>query len=458
MSRPTNAGGSATLAAQPGEVADRKALQGLWYVLLGVLRESESLSPVPDFVAEYLAPFASRLPLPMTGRQAEDPVYDWISAAAVIESQGYLDEAWEMLNALEERLSVGSTIRSDVERDEVLAFLSTRRGRIARTGARLDDAEQWYRDAMRRSSRLPREVRWIDALPNALLGLGILHVERGNYPVAKKMVLRILAPSSLSSAFYRVQAHMLQTLLLRKSGQLHDALAAIWSAHDLLAEGDARHADVLTTLAEVAVELGAVVPAVRARLAVLAYTTSPRLAVASLSGTLTLLSGAPDEVRRMCEAEIARSAWGRHVLSRREEATVSERVLSATQQWLADPPERGLTPYDVVYLSLGVARLALRLGQFDDAMHAVADARALSIDRKFNEWVFECDALSDRIESARRVAASNERDRQVARTASDDLTAESWTTPDISVVKGAALRRLLSFEHEHRLDGRAVFL
>lgn len=464
MTRPINDSNSATAVAPSGEV-DREALQGLWHVLLGVLEERGPLLPVPEFAATHLAPHAERLPLTMTGRCAGDPVFDWISAAAVVESQGFLEEAWEMLNALEQRLDDDTLVRSEAEREEIVAFLCTRRGRISRTSGHLDDAERWYREAMRRSARLPREVRWIDALPNALLGLAILQVGRGNYPEAQRTVLRVLAPSSLSPDFHRVQAFMLLTLILRKRGRHAEALASIWKAQDLLPSHDPRHADVLTVVAEVAVELGATVPALRARLAVLAFSSSPRLAVASLAGTLSLLSGAPDPVRRQCEAEIARSAWGRHVLSQRSEATVSERLLSATMAWVADPPARGLTPYDVVMLSLAITRLALELGRLDVATDAVNEAHALSVARGFHEWVFQAETLRASIAdaaSARATARASEaaaaRSRQSVRTASGETAAGSGAAPQVTVVRGAALRRLLAFEHQQRLDGRAVFL
>jgi hypothetical protein len=419
-------------------VVNREGLRGAVLLAYGELAGAEGLPVVPDCVQAAMRPVIERLQVPAASLPPDHVVYQWLAVAAAAESQGLFDESWDLLDALEDRVAE-STLHDEPLRFRVASLVSARRGRVARMAGRHDDAEVWYAQAIRLARRCPAEDRWADGMPHALLGLAALASNRGNYPEARRLVQRVLAQSKVVHDCYLVPAHLIMQVICRKLGLMDEALRSVWEAHDLLTPPDARLPEVLNALGEVATEMNAPVPAVRARLAVLASAAAPRLAVGALAGVLSSLVRLPADLRGRCEAEIARSPWGRHVLSSRTEPTVSARLLGAARPWLDEADSRGLTPFDVVLLGLGLARMALLLGDRHYAAQVNALVLHTATQHGYHERVFESEALA----------------AQIARPTPmpEPLYAPGLTESARSV----SVRRLLKQEHPHAFDARAVF-
>lgn len=419
-------------------VIEREVLRGAVLLARGELAGSEDLPAVSASVLAVMQAVIDQLQVPAASLPPADPVYQWLAVAAAAESQGLFDESWDLLDALEDRVRE-SPAYDEPERLRVVALISARRGRVARVAGRHDDAEVWYAQAIRLARRGPASQRWADGMPHALLGLAALASNRGNYPEARRLVLRVLAKASVVHDSYLVPAHLIMQVICRKLGRLEEALHSAWQAHDLLTPPDARLPEVLNALGEVATEMNAPVPAVRARLAVLASAAAPRLAVGALAGVLSSLVRLPADLRGLCEAEIARSPWGRHLLSARGESTVSARLLGAARPWLDEADARGLTPFDVVLLGLGLARMALLLGNRRYAEQVNALVLHTATQHGYHERVFESEALA----------------AQIARTTP---VPEPQYAPELTEsTRRVSVRRLLKQEYPHALDARAVF-
>lgn len=423
-------------AAPP--VVHREGLRGAMLLACGELAGSEGLPAVPACVQVALQPVIDQLQVPAASLPPEHPVYRWLAVAAAAESQGLFDASWDLLGALEDRVCA-SIAYDESFRLRVVSLISARRGRVARVAGRHDDAEAWYAQAIRLARRGPAQQRWADGMPHALLGLAALASNRGNYPEARRLVQRVLARAKVVHDCYLVPAHLIMQLICRKLGLMDEALRSVWQAHDLLTPPDARLPEILGALGEVATEMNAPVPAVRARLAVLASSAAPRLAVGALAGVLSSLVRLPADVRGRCEAEIARSPWGRHVLSSRTEPTVPARLLGAARPWLDEADTRGLTPFDVVLLGLGLARMALLLGNRSYAEQVNALVLHTATQHGYHERVFESEALA----------------AQIAR--ATPLPEPSYAPGLIESARRESVRRLLKQEHPHAFDARAVF-
>ncbi len=423
--------------AVPPEI-NREGLRGAVLLACSELTGSDGLPAVPECVQVAMQAVIDRLQVPAASLPREHPVYRWLAVAAAAESQGLFDESWDVLNALEDRVAE-SAVYDEPLRLRVASLISARRGRVARVAGRHDDAEVWYAQAMRLARRGPAEQRWADGMPHALLGLAALASNRGNYPEARRLVQRVLAQAKVVHDCYLVPAHLIMQLICRKLGLMDEALRSVWQAHDLLTPPDARLPEVLNALGEVATEMNAPVPAVRARLAVLASAAAPRLAVGALAGVLTSLVRLPAELRGRCEAEIARSPWGRHVLSSRTEPTVLARLLGAARPWLDEADARGLTPFDVVLLGLGLARMALLLGNRSYAEQVNALVLQTATLHGYHERVFESEALA----------------AQIAR--ATPMPEPQYAPGLTESTRSVSVRRLLRQEHPHTFDARAVF-
>jgi len=427
---------SSVPAAPP--VFDREVLRGAVLLACGELAGSEALPAIPALVEEVMQPVIERLQAPAGSLPVDHPVYQWLAVAAAAESQSLFDESWDLLDALEDCV-LASPLYDDPLRLRINSLISARRGRVARVAGRHDDAEAWYAQAIRLARRCPPDQRWADGMPHALLGLAALASNRGNYPEARRLVQRVLARSEQVHDCYLVPAHLIMQVICRKLGLMDEALRSVWQAHDLLTPPDARLPEVLNALGEVATEMNAPIPAVRARLAVLASATAPRLAVGALAGVLSSLVRLPADLRGRCEAEIARSPWGRHVLSARAESTVPARLLGAARRWLDEAEARGLTPFDVVLLGLGLARMALLLGDRDYAQQVNDLVLRTASQHGYHERVFESEALGTQIARAKPMP--------------EPLYAPGLTESARSV----SVRRLLKHEHSLAFDARAVF-
>lgn len=419
-------------------VVNREELRGAVLLACGELAGSEGLPAVPDCIQAAIQPVIDQLQAPAASLSPEHPAYQWLAVAAAAESQGLFDESWDLLDALEDRVGE-ATLHDEPLRLRVASLLSARRGRVARVAGRHEDAEAWYAQAIQLARRGPAHDRWADGMPHAMLGLAALASNRGNYPEARRLVQRVLARAKEVHDCYLVPAHLIMQVICRKLGLMDEALRSVWQAHDLLTPPDARLPEILGALGEVATEMHAPVPAVRARLAVLASAATPRLAVGALAGVLSSLVRLPADLRGRCEAEIARSPWGRHVLSSRSEPTVPARLLGAARPWLDEADARGLTPFDVVLLGLGLARMALLLGNYSYAEQVNALVLHTATQHGYHERVFESEALAAQIARATPMP-------------------EPIHTPELTEsARSVSVRRLLTQEHPHAFDARAVF-
>ncbi len=381
------------MTAVPAVLPDRVTLQGVGLRLLAELEGAESLPPLPAVTRPVLDPLVEQLQ-PQIGLLGTDTtIRMWVNAAAIIEAHGFHDVAVDLVEGLRRVVTSG---RTDDEARAFDAFLWTRRGRIARLAAQLDDAEQCYREALRRTPRQRTDLWWSDVVSNAWLGLSILAVGRGNYPLAQQEARKVLVSHVPPSQ--QVQAHLLLALILKKRGRFGAALAHVWQAFDLLPDTDPRRADALVTLGEIAAEVGEWESALHARLAALALPILPRVAVAALTGLLGVLAQPNLRANARAETIIAQSAWGRRVLAGRTEMTVVARAEGHAQDLLRPKlgigtTGGGLTAHDQVVLALSLAELIAADERYSEAAEWLEFAEMLAVRHGFHERQFQVDAL-----------------------------------------------------------------
>lgn len=337
---------------------DRDLLAGI-FMLLCAPSEPAALDEIPSALAAVLAPFSRRLPPSVATFSHLPIVKQWIDAAAVAESEGLHDAAWDVLGRLVER-AVPELSAEDAS--ALVAFVWARRGRIARMASRFDDADACYREAMRLAVRAPEAERWRDGYPHAVLGLSVLSLRRGNYPRAIRLARRVLAPGRRVPVPYRVQAHLMLGLTYRKRRSFRTAVRHLWSAYDLLAVGDGRRAEVLVGLAEVASDAGALDAALEALLAVLEGPSLPRIALPTLASLVDVVrrgTGSHGEQARM--GMIERSRWGVRALEARSEPTAAARLMGYAQEELGGGSAHG-HPTERCLLALALAEWSVLLG------------------------------------------------------------------------------------------------
>lgn len=382
-------------------LVDREQLKGAGLVLASTLLASTNIPTVPSAPATYLAMLAADLPLQAVSISPRSRLGQWIRFSAVLEAHGEWSVAWDLLAALQARCR-GSAPRSVARR----AFLSARLGRVARVAGQIEDAEHWYREAIRMTNTLPQNLRWEDARPHAILGLSILSVGRGNYPRGARLAQSLLRKRAGVPSLYLVQAFLVLALIARKRSDPSAALTFLWEALDRVPHGDPRRTEVLVTLAEIAGDLQQPIAAVRARVAALAGARTPRVASAALAGLLQLLA----EVRPSAVPEVARiilrSGWGRIVLDGVQEGDARRALLSVTRAWLDQSSALGLSPHDRVILEIGTLRLGCTLAVDDGEPIDWADNTLSVIDRlasthAFFERALEVDALRELVTTTR---------------------------------------------------------
>lgn len=385
--------------AVPTVLRDLAALQGIGLRLLAELQGAESLPEVPAVTRAILDPLVEQLQPQIGPLGADMTVRMWVNAAAIIEAHGFHDVAVDLI---EELRRVLASDRTDDEARAFDAFLWTRRGRIARLAAQLDDAEECYREALRRTPPHKTSLWWSDVVSNAWIGLSILAVGRGNYPLAHLEARKLLVPQVPPSQ--QVQGHLLLALILKKRRRFGAALAHVWQAFDLLPGTDPRRADTLVTLGEIAADVGEWESALHARLAALALPILPRVAVAALTGVLGVLAQPSLRANARAEEILARSAWGRRVLAGRPEMTVVARAEGHAQDLLrpsAIAPAKlstvtiagALTAHDQVVLALSLAELIEADERYSEAAEWLAFAEQLAVRHGFHERVFQVDTL-----------------------------------------------------------------
>ena len=375
-------------------------LRGVGFLMASALRASCSIPILPKAAKAVLLDFRDSLPPQSFGIPPRHRLSHWIRAAALLEAHALWDATWEVLTLLQERCA-----GNDPESRAHCALLSARLGRVARVRGELDDAERWYEEAYRLSGRLPKELRWIDARPHALLGLCVLNVGKGNYPKAADFARRVIRGEAPD--LYLVQAYLVSALIARKRNDPYRALSNLWKAHDLVPRRDPRHTDLLITLAETASELGFLQAATRARLAALARARTPRLAAAALAGLLQLAAKLSPQEATWMTTTLSESAWGRSVAHRLKQPPSRFLLLVATQGWLADANRYGLSPDDQIFLYHGAIGLALTISSHGspehDAWieHSLTTLEALVTRQMAHEWKFRLDDLRVRVQRFR---------------------------------------------------------
>lgn len=387
-------------------LVEREELKGAGLVLVSTLLASTGIPMVPSAPATYLARLAADLPLQSVSISPRSRLGQWIRFAAVLEAHGEWSVAWDLLGALHARCR-GSAPRSVARR----AFLSARLGRVARVAGQIEDAEHWYRDAMRMTNTLPKSVRWEDARPHAVLGLSILSVGRGNYPSGARFAQSLLRKRASIPSLYLVQAFLVLSLIARKRSDPSAALSYLWEALDRVPHGDPRRTEVLVTLAEIASDLCQPIAAVRARLAALAGARTPRVASAALAGLLRLLAEVPPSAVLEAVRIILRSAWGRIVLDGVKERDARRAMLSVTRAWLDQSSALSLSPHDRVMLEIGTLRLGCTLAIDEGMPIDWADDTLSVIDRlssthAFFERTLEVETLRKLVAATRAALSS----------------------------------------------------
>lgn len=385
----------------PDAPLDRSTLHGVGLRLLAELDGADTLPDLPGATTTVLDLFADQLQPQIGPLGADVRVRSWVNAAAVVEAHGFHDLAVDLIEGLR-RVIVGEHAADEARAFD--AFLWTRRGRIARLAAQLDDAEECYREALRRTPQSRTNLWWEDVVSNAWIGLSVLAVARGNYPLAQQEAKKLLVPQVPSTQ--QVQGHLLLALILRKRGKPGVALVHLWQAFDLLDGTDPRRADVLVTLGEIAGEVGEWESALHARLAALAVPILPRVAAAALSGVLSVLAQPVSRTNEAAEVIIARSAWGQRVLAKRPERNTAARAEGHARNLLRpqadhvqpsvgglDAGPGALTAHDQVVLGLSLAELIAAEGRYREANEWLRLAEALAVSHGFHERQFQIDAL-----------------------------------------------------------------
>ena len=335
--------------------------------------QTELTAPSAQLMSRLDAEIAA-LPPQMSGVGVDEPFAQWMAIAALTEHCGALRLAQLMVDRVRELVDargkslIGEAARSGVERT---AICWARRGRIARTNGQFDDAIACYEQAAANVRSRP----WIDARPQAELGLATVAAIRGNIPEAERRANALLAHRPHIFAIYQVNAHQLLSFAKRKRGLFIDALLNAWAAFDLLGHEDFRRHELVGVMSEIALELGDLDAASHGFDAVLDTDVSSRIRVPTLAGAVDVC------LRRM-NATTAMS------VSNRLESLLDElRVLITTT----------LSPNDRASALIALAEGAMALGQGAEAERWLSAAATTSADAKLFERQFRIDALRVRL-------------------------------------------------------------
>ena len=341
----------------------------------------------PSIVMTQLRGPLEQLPTQFAGIPSDSAMGDWLNIASLAEFLQAPQLADILLVELIVRLAPQRAGQvhgyGQSERAEIAALCWTRRGRVARTQGRFDDAEACYDTALRLAGRL-----WRDARPLATLGLAALAANRGNIPAAERLALQVLERGSQVFPLYRVPAHQLMTFTLRRRGSLLDALLHGWHAFDLLDADDYRRDELLITMSEIALAYGDLESAARGFSAVRLATLPVRIRIPALVGTLDVAVQHMSTLRR-------RAAVGGDVAI----ATAARSSVLAARVPLLILLDGALSPGDGLLAMIALGEAAIELGERDDAMVWIAKAAHIADQHGFHEKRFHVDTLRARIES-----------------------------------------------------------
>ena len=408
---------------------DRDLLEGMFALLRANQGQPGELTPLSPDQRNFLAPLVATLPTASASFGTGSDVCTWIEIAAVAEAHGLHDVSWDLLGGLRDCATPLLSARDATALD---AFVWARRGRIARVAGRLEDAEACYREAIAKTPRAPFAERWRDALPHALLGLSVLAARRGNFPHAARLAERVLAPGDVVPSMYRLQAHLTLGLTFRKRHALRSAVSHLWRAFDLLTSDDALRAEVLATLAEVAIEAGAFDEALDVLLLILDWPLMPRVMIPALANLLDLVRrGQHDSGASARAARIARSDWGYRCLSDRSEASVPSRLLGFAET-IAHSEPANRAPSDQALIALAIAECSFAFNEIARATTWVAVAEAVATTHHFHEQQFRVEALRETL----RTTADAPRDTPLS-SAQERLPEQ----PSVRRPRGAVWRR-----------------
>jgi hypothetical protein len=182
---------------------------------------------------------------------------------------------------------------------------------------------------------------------------------------------------------------------------------------DLLKREDALRAELLVTLAEVAIEAGAFDAALDVLLVVLDWPLMPRVMIPAVASLLDLLrqgqhvSGSSDRVAR-----IARSDWGHRCLTERAASSVIARTLEYAEAVARSEPALR-APSDRVLIALAIAECSFAFGDIARAARWIEVVEDAATTMHFHEQQLRVEAL-----------------REALRTASDLRAAPSSSSPD----------------------------
>ena len=381
----------------------RAAQLGALAVLAAGFEASDSLDR-PSMAMEPLREPLAQLPQQFAGIPSDSAMAEWVNLASLAEFLQAPQLADLLLVELILRLAPQRAGRAhgygQSERGELAALCWTRRGRVARTQGRFDDAAACYNTALRLAGRV-----WRDARPQATLGLAALAANRGNIPAAEQLALQVLERGSQVYALYRVPAHQLMTFTLRRRGSLLDAILHGWHAFDLLHADDYRRDEVLITMSEIALAYGDLESAARGFAAVRIAALPVRVRIPALVGTLDVAVQRLSTLRRRDVVDCADAI-----------AVAAKHSVLAAQAPLLALLEGTLSPGDVLLATIALGEAAIELGERNDAMEWIAKAAHIADQHGFHEKRFYVDSLRARIEggAVREVSTSASGDASTA--------------------------------------------
>lgn len=155
------------------------------------------------------------------------------------------------------------------------------RARVARKASAFETATSLYEQVQALGSGMGND----ELLARAHIGLAVLAQFRGNLPeMRQRFALAAEHAARASLSELSMLAHQGLMFSAAKSGDYSTALGEGWSAFGHANGYPDHEADILLNLAQVAVDMGATLPALHAFIAALQRTRTPRLVIPALAG------------------------------------------------------------------------------------------------------------------------------------------------------------------------------
>ena len=282
-------------------------------------------------------------------------------------------EDMERGGALSLAFATLGALRAVVDAESVqYGFVLAHQGRVARQLGELQVALDLYAIADQAAERLADS----ELAARAAIGVGIVAVQRGNYPDARSAFVRALMQAPAGSPLAG-QAHHGLMLAATAASDFDTAFSHGWQAFDDALGDAARRAELLINLATLCQKVGQEYAALRAYRAGLSLSSISRLRLPALRGALrsaaqlgrrTLVSSLVTET----EAEIARAA----------------------------------DPYECSRAWLDLAEVHAVLENPEVAEQCVARARALASEYGYHEIAWRADHRSEQLAEQGAAAAS----------------------------------------------------